>query len=92
MDITTANIIQIASYLITLGIFIGTVKTQYSSLNKELLSHKELFTAQQAQLSIQISSLEKKVEKHNQVVERTYRCEESLKSAHHRIDELRAAK
>ena len=92
MDITTGNIIQIASYLITLGIFIGTARTQYSSLNKELSSHKELFTAQQAQLSIQISTLEKKVEKHNNVIERTYRCEESLKSAHHRIDELRAAK
>lgn len=36
-----------------------------------------------------IGALEKKVEKHNSVVERTYRLEESVKSAHHRIDELR---
>lgn len=36
-----------------------------------------------------IKQLEKKVEKHNQVVERVYRLEESVKSAHHRIAELR---
>lgn len=36
-----------------------------------------------------IGNLEKKVDKHNGVIERMYRCEESLKSAHHRIDELR---
>lgn len=39
-----------------------------------------------------INALEKKVEKHNGMVERMYKCEESLKSAHHRIDEMRAAK
>lgn len=36
-----------------------------------------------------IKQLEKKVEKHNQVIERVYRLEESAKSAHHRIDEIR---
>ncbi len=40
-------------------------------------------------ISTQLSNLEKKVEKHNHVIERVYRCEESLKSAHHRIDEMR---
>ena len=39
-----------------------------------------------------ISALEKKVEKHNNVIERLYVCEESLKSAHHRLDEMRAVK
>ena len=36
-----------------------------------------------------ISALEKKVEKHNNLIERMYRCEESLKSVHKRVDELR---
>lgn len=36
-----------------------------------------------------VKKLEEKVEKHNQVVERVYRLEESAKSAHHRIDEIR---
>ncbi len=36
-----------------------------------------------------ISQLEKKVEKHNNLVERMIKVEDSTKSAHHRIDELR---
>ena len=36
-----------------------------------------------------IDQLEKKVEKHNNLVERVAKVEESAKSAHHRIDELR---
>ena len=36
-----------------------------------------------------ISQLEKKVEKHNNLVERMVKVENSGKSAHHRIDELR---
>lgn len=38
-----------------------------------------------------INTLEKKVEKHNNVIERVFKLEESTKSAHHRIDELREA-
>ena len=82
MEMTTSNIIQIMVYLVTFGILIGTLKTQNSALKEQYISLKE-------QLSMQISSLEKKVEKHNGVIERTYICEESLKSAHHRLDELR---
>ncbi|MEG0339924.1 MAG: hypothetical protein RR573_08410 [Oscillospiraceae bacterium] len=37
----------------------------------------------------QIKSLEEKVNKHNNVIERMYKVEESTKSAHRRIDELR---
>ncbi|MBQ8228151.1 MAG: hypothetical protein IJZ88_03965 [Clostridia bacterium] len=36
-----------------------------------------------------ISQLEKKVEKHNNLVERMVKVEDSLKSAHHRIDDIR---
>ena len=38
-----------------------------------------------------ISELEKKVEKHNNLVERMVSVENSVKSAHHRIDEIRRA-
>ena len=38
-----------------------------------------------------LNNLEKKVDKHNGVIERMYKCEESIKSAHHRIDELRGS-
>lgn len=35
-----------------------------------------------------IQQLEEKVEKHNRLIERTYRLEESTKSAHKRLDAL----
>ena len=35
-----------------------------------------------------LEQLEKRVNKHNQVVERTYRLEEQMKSANHRITDL----
>lgn len=38
--------------------------------------------------SYRISQLEKKVEKHNNLVERMVSVEDSVKSAHHRIDEI----
>lgn len=37
-----------------------------------------------------IERLEEKVEKHNHLVERMVRVEQSTKSAHHRLDELAA--
>lgn len=40
-------------------------------------------------VTYRLSELEKKVEKHNNVVERLAIAEISLKSAHHRIDELK---
>ena len=36
-----------------------------------------------------IGQLEEKVNKHNNLIERMYKVEDSAKSAHHRIDELR---
>lgn len=36
-----------------------------------------------------LEMLEQKVQKHNNMVERLYKVEDSAKSAHHRIDELR---
>ena len=81
MEIATTNILQIAVYLVTFGIFIGVTKQQFSNLENQLKTQKE-------QLTIQIAALERKVEKHNNLIERMYKCEESLKSAHKRIDVL----
>lgn len=38
--------------------------------------------------NFRISELERKVEKHNDLVERMIKVEASAKSAHHRLDEL----
>lgn len=40
-------------------------------------------------VTTRIKYLEQKVEKHNNVVERVYGVEQSVKSAHHRIDEIK---
>lgn len=85
MEFSTANIIQIAVYLVSFGVFVGVTKQQFTNLQNQLDAQKE-------QLSLQISILERKVEKHNNMVERMYKCEESIKSAHHRIDEIRGAR
>ena len=37
-----------------------------------------------------LERLEEKVEQHNRVVERVFKLEESAKSAHHRLDEIRS--
>lgn len=42
-----------------------------------------------ALLSYRMEQLERKVEKHNQVVERTYKIEKDLNTAFIRIDELK---
>lgn len=39
-------------------------------------------------IKYRIEQLEKKVEKHNSVVERTYLLEEKIKVVNHRIDDL----
>lgn len=39
-------------------------------------------------IKYRIEQLEKKVEKHNSVVERTYLLEEKVKVANHRLDDL----
>lgn len=41
-----------------------------------------------ALVAYRLEELEKKVDKHNQVVERTYRLEEQMKVANHRIADL----
>lgn len=40
-------------------------------------------------INYRIGALEKKVDKHNHLVERMITVEQSIRSAHHRIDELK---
>ncbi len=56
---------------------LGTAIGAYSGIRKsnEVVEHR-------------LKELEKKVDKHNQVIERTYILEEKIKVANHRIDDL----
>ena len=47
------------------------------------------FAAAWGSMATRIKQLEQKVDKHNNVIERVYKVEESVKSAHHRIDEIK---
>lgn len=47
------------------------------------------FGAMYGAVTTRLETLEATVAKHNNIVERTYKVEESTKNAHRRIDELR---
>ena len=47
------------------------------------------FAAAWGAVTTRMKYLEQKVDKHNNVVERVYGLEQSVKSAHHRIDEIK---
>lgn len=89
MTLAPALMLQIASYLITIGIFVGVSKQLFANLRERLEAQNTQISLQIRNIETQIHNLEKKVEKHNSVVERTFRCEESIKSAHHRLDDLK---
>lgn len=58
------------------GLIAATVQVVGILLNSRLTAYR-------------IKQLEEKVNKHNGLIERMYVVEESTKSAHHRIDEIR---
>ncbi len=59
---------------------ITVIGTMTASLGGVLISNKKTLW--------RLDQLEKKVDRHNHLVERMASAESSLKSAHHRIDEL----
>lgn len=60
---------------------LSAVGTLIGSLGGILVSNK--------MTKFRLNKLEEKVDKHNHLVERMAAVEQSVKSAHHRIDELR---
>ena len=55
----------------------------------QILIYAVSFGVMYGQITTRIKYLEQKVDKHNQVVERTAVAERDIKSAHRRIDEMR---
>lgn len=54
-----------------------------------LLVYGVSFGAFYGKVTTKLDALEKKQDKHNSLIERMVKCEESTKSAHHRIDDLK---
>ncbi len=78
MRISITEVIILTEITVSLIAFAGTL---VGSLGGVLAANKLS--------SYRIEQLEKKVAKHNNLVERMYAVESSVKSAHHRIDDLR---
>ena len=75
MDVST--VITICGFILTISVNVALV-ARWSGKT----------SAQISAMQADILRLEKKQDESNQVKERLVKCEESVKSAHHRIDEL----
>ena len=64
--------------------FIGTLSGSYFSNNKNTAVMQEQIKDVKGDITI----LSNRVDKHNNLIERMVKVEESTKSAHHRIDEI----
>ncbi|NLH00731.1 MAG: hypothetical protein GX488_02310 [Clostridiales bacterium] len=76
MDIST--VITVAGFALTIAVNVALV-ARWSGKT----------SAQIAAMQADIRRLEVKQDKSNEIKERLAKCEESTKSAHHRIDEIR---
>ena len=74
-----------------LAALIGAVASIIVCVINNNANHKKLLAELEKQNALQtyrLEQLEKKVDKHNSVVERTFLLEEKVKVANHRIEDL----
>jgi len=76
-------------YIGTIISFITTCIALYVGIVSRLTKTETIIEENQKLTQSQINDLKKQVEKHNSVVERTYKMESDLNTAFKRIDELR---
>ena len=81
MQFSPELIISVAIQLISVGIFIGVFKTTVSFMQQQITEIK-------AALKADKQELKDEMRKYNSILERMIICEQSTKSAHHRIDGL----
>ena len=71
--------------IIAILAFVGTLAGSYFSNNKNTAVMQEQIKDVKGDITI----LSNRVDKHNNLIERMVKVEESTKSAHHRIDNLK---
>lgn len=81
MELSPPLIVQILTAAVTIGTLYGMLKT--SLKNAESLNERV-----ESDLKEDIARLEKKMDKHNNIVERLTKVEERSKSNSHRIDKM----
>lgn len=64
-------------------------KERYNSLENKLDALDEKFDIVREDLREDVLQLSERVNKHNNVITRVFKVEQSSKSAHHRIDDLK---
>ncbi len=81
-------IIAILGLFITIVINIATIAYFAGVLKANQAHQKEMIDVLRAETKENFDRLEKKQDKHNNLVERMVHVEDSVKSAHHRIDDI----
>lgn len=81
MDITP-YLGTIVSVVIAFGVFYGAVNARLARLEARIEDSQKL-------TQTEIANLRRDVEKHNSVVERTFKLESEVDNLYHRYDELR---
>ena len=80
-DVIVAIIGLISTLIVALLISIFKYNNQTRQLEDKIDSLQDL-------MSVKIDDLSKRVEKHNNVIERVYRLEENTKNMNHRLENL----
>lgn len=79
MTLSTELIISLIIQLVSIGIFIGVFKATVNFMQEQIIDIKQ-------NLKDDKQELKEEMRKYNSVLERMIICEQSTKSAHHRID------
>lgn len=81
MTLSTELIISLVIQLVSIGIFIGVFKATVNFMQEQIIDIKQ-------NLKDDKQELKEEMRKYNSVLERMIICEQSTKSAHHRIDDI----
>lgn len=81
-QLITTIVLGVLAYVVMGAIFLSKIDTAIAVLKTTIDAHKE-------NNDKQFERLEKKQDKHNNLIERMVKVEESTKSAHHRLDGIR---
>ena len=88
-EISLGLIIQIGVYLVTIGCMWGTFSSKLKSIEDDIREIKTIEIKRvEENIKEDMVRIEKKQDKNNSLVERMVMVEQSIKSAHKRIDDI----
>lgn len=88
VELSVPIIIQLVSFLVTIGIFIGVSKTNAKNVKDELIGFQTRTENSVAELKEDLAKLGEKFDKHNnECIKDLEIAKQGTKSAHKRIDD-----